>query len=140
MHKKRLIALIGLLLALGYGFTFAQEKSQAQVRQEERTEAKLQVRNRIMFVDENGDGICDYYRDHDNDGVPNGQDPDWLKPKDGTGYKDRQGNAFSSFHENSGGYPGRWNKASFRQNTANFGRNVCPRLGPRGNARRFGGR
>jgi hypothetical protein len=40
------------------------------------------------FVDENGDGINDLAPDHDGDGVPNGQDPDWVKNKrDGTGYK-----------------------------------------------------
>jgi hypothetical protein len=25
-------------------------------------------------------------RDDDGDGIPNGQDPDWLRPKDGSGY------------------------------------------------------
>lgn len=40
------------------------------------------------FVDENGDGINDLAPDHDGDGVPNGQDPDWVKNKrDGTGYQ-----------------------------------------------------
>ena len=38
------------------------------------------------FVDEDGDGINDLARDHDGDGLPNGQDPDWVKNKqDGTG-------------------------------------------------------
>jgi hypothetical protein len=40
------------------------------------------------FADENGDGINDLAPDHDGDGVPNGQDPDWVKNKrDGTGYQ-----------------------------------------------------
>lgn len=40
------------------------------------------------FVDENGDGINDLAPDFDGDGIPNGQDPDWVKNKrDGTGYK-----------------------------------------------------
>lgn len=40
------------------------------------------------FVDENGDGINDLAPDHDGDGIPNGQDPDWVKNKqDGTGYQ-----------------------------------------------------
>lgn len=40
------------------------------------------------FVDENGDGINDLAPDHDGDGVPNCQDPDWVKNKrDGTGNK-----------------------------------------------------
>ena len=38
------------------------------------------------FVDEDGDGINDLARDHDDDGIPNGKDPDWVKNKrDGTG-------------------------------------------------------
>ena len=40
------------------------------------------------FVDEDGDGVNDLAPDHDGDGIPNGQDPDWVKNKeDGTGYK-----------------------------------------------------
>lgn len=40
------------------------------------------------FVDENGDGVNDLAPDHDGDGVPNGQDADWVKnKKDGTGNK-----------------------------------------------------
>jgi|GEM_PF-3261487 len=38
------------------------------------------------FVDEDGDGVNDLARDHDDDGLPNGKDPDWVKNKrDGTG-------------------------------------------------------
>jgi hypothetical protein len=40
------------------------------------------------FVDEDGDGVNDLAPDHDGDGIPNGQDSDWVKNKeDGTGYK-----------------------------------------------------
>ena len=40
------------------------------------------------FVDEDGDGLNDLAPDHDGDGIPNGQDADWVKNKeDGTGYK-----------------------------------------------------
>jgi len=38
------------------------------------------------FVDEDGDGVNDLARDSDGDGIPNGQDPDWVKNKrDGSG-------------------------------------------------------
>lgn len=37
------------------------------------------------FVDENGDGFNDNAPDADGDGIPNGQDPDYQKPADGTG-------------------------------------------------------
>jgi len=40
-----------------------------------------------QFVDENGDGYNDNAPDHDGDGIPNGQDPDWVKPADGSGSK-----------------------------------------------------
>lgn len=43
-------------------------------------------------VDANGDGICDNCgtcipkgADDDGDGIPNGQDPDYKPPKDGSG-------------------------------------------------------
>ena len=40
------------------------------------------------FVDEDGDGVNDLAPDHDGDGLPNGQDSDWVKNKqDGSGYK-----------------------------------------------------
>ena len=37
------------------------------------------------FVDENGDGFNDLAPDSDGDGIPNGQDPDYVRPQDGTG-------------------------------------------------------
>ena len=36
------------------------------------------------FVDENGDDYNDNAPDHDGDGIPNGQDDDWVKPEDGS--------------------------------------------------------
>lgn len=37
------------------------------------------------FLDENGDGFNDLAPDDDGDGIPNGQDPDYAPPRDGTG-------------------------------------------------------
>ncbi len=37
------------------------------------------------FVDANGDGYNDNAPDADGDGIPNGQDPDYIKPADGSG-------------------------------------------------------
>ena len=37
------------------------------------------------FIDEDGDGFNDNAPDADGDGIPNGQDPDYVKPEDGTG-------------------------------------------------------
>ncbi len=38
-----------------------------------------------QFVDEDGDGFNDLAPDADGDGIPNGMDPDYVKPADGTG-------------------------------------------------------
>ena len=38
-----------------------------------------------QFVDEDGDGFNDLAPDADGDGIPNGLDPDYVKPEDGTG-------------------------------------------------------
>jgi hypothetical protein len=32
-----------------------------------------------------------WFNDDDGDGIPNGQDPDWIRPLDGSGYKFRHG-------------------------------------------------
>ena len=41
------------------------------------------------FIDEDGDGYNDNAPDHDNDGIPNGLDPDWQKEKGQEGNKKR---------------------------------------------------
>lgn len=45
-----------------------------------------------QFVDANGDGVCDLCDeciaqgdDDDGDGIPNGQDDDYVSPQDGSG-------------------------------------------------------
>lgn len=38
-----------------------------------------------QFIDEDGDGFNDLAPDHDGDGIPNGLDPDYVRPEDGTG-------------------------------------------------------
>ncbi len=43
------------------------------------------------FVDENGDGFNDLAPDADGDGIPNGLDPDYVKPADGTGMQHQYG-------------------------------------------------
>ena len=39
------------------------------------------------FVDENGDGFNDLAPDADGDGIPNGMDPDFVRPLDGSGQR-----------------------------------------------------
>ncbi len=46
------------------------------------------VSARPNFVDADGDGVCDnmgiYGRDDDGDGIPNGQDDNYVQPQDGS--------------------------------------------------------
>jgi hypothetical protein len=103
--KKMLALMVGFLI-IGAAFAAAQEKTRTQAQekaqvktevkakgetQQNKVQAKSEFRHgyRIAFVDENGDGINDLAKDADGDGIPNGQDPDWAKPADGTGYKEQ---------------------------------------------------
>ncbi len=51
----------------------------------------------VLFVDEDGDGVCDNCPgncnpdapDDDGDGIPNGHDDDYTPPADGTGQQHR---------------------------------------------------
>lgn len=40
---------------------------------------KIRKRQRLQFVDKNGDGYNDSLPDDDGDGIPNSLDPDWQK-------------------------------------------------------------
>jgi len=51
-----------------------------------------QAQNQWTGPAEFGNGSCDggqylLQADADGDGIPNGQDPDWVPPLDGTGYQ-----------------------------------------------------
>ncbi len=41
---------------------------------------KSNMQGKMMFIDENGDGINDLMQDDDGDGIPNYKDPDWKCP------------------------------------------------------------
>jgi hypothetical protein len=88
------------------------------------TKTQTRARVRAMFVDQNGDGINDMLRDHDNDGIPNCQDADWTRPQDGTGMKNQ-------FGRKSGES---WGRGSFRGSQGPFGTGtgVCDGTGPKG--------
>ena len=105
---KKVFALAVGILLVGFAFAAAQEetqeqtKAQAQVKAQKKiqTKAEVKAQNKVqtksayqhrfgtVFIDENGDGINDAARDADGDGIPNGQDADWTRPLDGSGYKD----------------------------------------------------
>ncbi len=133
MSIKKTLALVASLLILGLGFAFAGAQNQNKMA------ARSQLRT--LFVDENGDGICDFYLDHDNDGMPNCQDPDWERPEDGTGYQNRFGNRNGSnqfgFRNGSQGRHA-FSNQSFRNNQSILGSGVCDGAGPKGNGYRGG--
>ncbi len=104
---KKITALAIGLLVLGFAFAAAQDKAQTQTQEKSQvktqleaqtkvqaktqtkaqTKSEFRLRNGVGFIDENGDGINDLAKDADGDGIPNCQDPDWARPKDGTGYQ-----------------------------------------------------
>jgi len=91
---------------------------------------------RFGFIDENGDGINDLARDADNDGIPNCMDPDWTRPEDGTGYKNKYGykhhmaNAQNNGGENNFNY--NYNYLWSNNWGGNNGTGVCDNAGPHG--------
>jgi len=134
MSTKKTV-LVGSLLILGLGLFISSAFAQVD-KNALQTRTRSQERVRTMFVDENGDGINDLNRDHDNDGIPNCQDPDWKRPQDGTGYKNQFGKANGGGNGNHAG----WNNASFRGAGGQFGSGVCDGTGPKGSANRRGKR
>ena len=59
------------------------------------------------FVDANKDGINDNAQDHDGDGIPNGQDPDYLKLNPnagkGKGFVDADGDGVNDYAQDADG-------------------------------------
>lgn len=125
---KKLIAIATGALIVGMTFSFAQDKAQDQGRA--KVQAKNAYRHQFRFIDENGDGIADVLRDHDGDGVPNGQDPDWTRPEDGTGYQvqNRYGKGTEGAGR-SGLQAGQTNRVSFGKGSFRGGQAGSPGLG-----------
>ena len=141
MTIKKTIVMMASMLIIGVGVSIAADSPPAQDQNAAQERVASRFQNRTLFVDENGDGICDYARDHDGDGTPNCQDPDWTRPEDGTGFKNRRAdNSGQNQLGNRKGYHGGnpWNSQSFRQNKANFGSGTCDGTGPKGKGRRGG--
>ncbi len=133
MNIRKTIALLGVLAILGVSFVLAEDTPQKASRNTVQNMVKSRFQVRTLFVDENGDGICDFandFRDHDNDGIPNGQDSDWTRSQDGKGYRGSNGRRGSSAR--FGGM------SDFSNNQ--FGTGICDGTGPKGRGIRRGGR
>jgi hypothetical protein len=141
VSTKKTLALAGMLMILGAGLVMAQEQTQAAEANKVQVKIATQTRVRTMFMDQNGDGINDFQRDHDNDGIPNCQDPDWTRPEDGTGYKNQfaKKGPESQFGNRKGSSGSQsWSNSSFRNVQNGLGGGVCDGTGPKGQASRKG--
>jgi len=145
MRINHILAVASMILMLGFGTTLMAQKGQASQNEVRTNWTENRPGARLFFMDENGDGICDHFQDHDGDGIPNGQDPDWERPKDGTGSqkrlgKQQDGSAFANrnaFREQNGG--GQYNR-SFRFQRNQSGGSGCDDSGPKGNGSGGGGK
>jgi hypothetical protein len=137
--KMLVIMSMGLILAAG--MLSAGGPSQNQSSQVKKTTDQAKNQMKVLFVDENGDGICDLALDHDGDGIPNSQDKDWTRPQDGTGNKAGKGNGNGSMTANKNQFRNMQNqglnKQSFR-NGGQAGSGICDGSGTKGQSRRSG--
>jgi hypothetical protein len=146
MIIKKVFAVAGSILILSASFVLAAQQGQApQNVLNNRFQKNNADMTRLLFVDENGDGICDLLRDHDGDGIPNRQDPDWDRPQDGSGFQGEKGqrrNGSDLGHRNAyqgergRGFSGR----DFRNNRNGLGNGLCDNTGPKGKGTRRGGK
>lgn len=123
---------VGSLVILGVAVLFTGAFAQVQ-KNKVRSNIQAKTELTVQFMDQNCDGINDLLRDHDNDGIPNGQDPDWARPKDGTGYKSGNGRGAQG-----GAAAGLGKKGFLGQTGTPFGSGICDGTGPKGNAARKG--
>ena len=133
---SRLALVFSVVLFLGLYLTASETNAQQKAK-----------KGGSAFVDLNGDGICDNFTggqgfDDDGDGIPNGQDDDYVKPQDGSGKKLMKGKAFQN-KVGKGGYgpgDGTGNSGLGPRDGTGFGAmsktGVCDGTGPKGNRNR----
>lgn len=141
MNKKKLTVWMGSMLILGLGLAFSAERPQKASRNSFQNTVKSELKNGPLFVDENGDGICDLARNGNPQGTANRQGPNRSNQEEGKSYQHKNENnassdqyqkRFSHREENT------WNRQSPRQNRENFGNGVCDETGPNGRASKKG--
>ena len=72
--KTFIILIFNVLIFFPTGFLSAQDSTKAK-------DKNTNIQHGQHFIDKDGDGYNDNAPDHDNDGIPNGLDPDWQKEK-----------------------------------------------------------
>lgn len=137
-----------------------QEKVQLQDKNQNQGTTQNQERNKVIhgpnFVDKNGDGVNDNAPDHDNDGIPNGQDPDYqgankgkrqqyFIDEDGDGIADNARGQVKGKARTKASYgpgDGTGNKGVRPQDGTGYGRGAqsgdCDGTGPKGKTNRAG--
>lgn len=80
--KKIFVFPILIVFILPYHSLRAQDSTRSNVQDQSTQHGQ-------RFVDEDGDGYNDNAPDHDNDGIPNGLDPDWNKESGKQGKRNR---------------------------------------------------
>lgn len=131
-HTIKLLASLLTLFALVFLFTASDTNAQT---------AK-DGKGTKGFIDLNGDGINDNAIDSDGDGIPNGKDPDYVKPQDGTGRKMMNGKTAKSGKGGFGPGDGTGNKSVGPRDGSGYGPGTatrnCDGTGPKGNLGRRG--
>lgn len=77
-----MILIFSVLIFFPTGFLSAQDSTKAK-------DKNSNIQHGQHFIDKDGDGYNDNAPDHDNDGIPNGLDPDWKKEKGQKGKQKR---------------------------------------------------
>jgi len=143
MNKKKLTVWMGTFLILGLGFAFSADSPQKAARNSFQNTVKSGVEKGPLFVDEDGDGICDLSRSGQLQGTPNPKKPEWAENKENKSYQHKNENNASS-DQNQRRFSHReentWNRQSPKQNRTNFGSGtgVCDQTGPKGRTSKNG--
>ena len=103
MKRSKNIAALLLL-----GGAVAVSLGQATFAQDQAQKATTKTAHGRAFVDNNGDGYNDLAADFDGDGIPNGQDPDFVRRGNGRGvglrgYIDQNGDGINDWAQDHDG-------------------------------------
>jgi hypothetical protein len=148
-RSKLLTSLLSLTLSLVFSvFVLAQEttkakdvsKSTSQVQKTTIDPSKIQHGRR--FVDKDANGYKDNAPDHDNDGIPNGVDPDYAGAKNrsgksGKGFVDNNGDGVNDNLNINRGRIGRKGRGGYGSGSE---RGACDGTGPKGSINRTSGK